>query len=441
MNHPDNPGVDHAVPHPLNCSGDFLHTVAPNASRIGDFPVCTSELATFAIDIVHEQTQEVVGQFTGFENQPAPVIDVGVCDVNGQKPPQPGFPSPEDGGPPAALNAVEFDFPAFNVDRNTTELTNASTPVTLSAAMKVPDPVNPSQEVDYTFAREQTLTGTNQVATTDPFRVVGYTVTVSAQEPGTIGLRAYTRKQATGFCYLVSPEATRDVSVQVIEEAGTYAQVFGANLNPPPNACDDVGEGQGPHCYGRVNQGCPPAEGQTHWRSHYTAYQPLDCHPSVLQSDFMLMKKAGIEWVKPDMPWNAIEPQDVIWPPEGDEEPRFHFNDAGYDLDVYVRMARKYGIDVLGFPLSDRQPYWISSCCTEGWSADQCNADLQEKGYGITFNQCAPRPDSGPGPDEFWCYGKFAQFFVEVLSRYKPGGGLALEDPDWPDNDPYGITH
>ncbi|MEA2391933.1 MAG: polysaccharide biosynthesis protein PslG [Solirubrobacteraceae bacterium] len=104
-----------------------------------------------------------------------------------------------------------------------------------------------------------------------------------------------------------------------------------------------------------------------------------------------LMHDAGVQWVRTNVPWNAIEPD------------RKGAYNQGFldDIDYAIQKARDAGMKVI-IPVSDGVPYWAS-------------ADPHKSGgsYEKTYH---PRH-----------YSDYADFFAFVVNRYKAMGVHAYE--------------
>jgi hypothetical protein len=104
-----------------------------------------------------------------------------------------------------------------------------------------------------------------------------------------------------------------------------------------------------------------------------------------------LMRAAGVQWVRTNVPWNAIEPN------------RKGSYNEGFlsEIDYAIQKARAAGMQVV-MPVSDGVPYWAS-------------ADPHKSG-GQWQKTYHPRS-----------YGDYADFFAFVVNRYKAMGVHAYE--------------
>ncbi|MEA2375511.1 MAG: polysaccharide biosynthesis protein PslG, partial [Thermoleophilaceae bacterium] len=109
-----------------------------------------------------------------------------------------------------------------------------------------------------------------------------------------------------------------------------------------------------------------------------------------------LMHDAGVQWVRTNVPWNAIEP----------DRPGAYNQGYLAEIDYAIGKARAAGIQVI-VPVSDGVPYWASADPNKYTGADG------SRHYEKTYH-----------PSD---YADYARFFAWVATRYKAMGVHAYE--------------
>ncbi|MBI2890717.1 MAG: hypothetical protein HYY13_08020, partial [Nitrospirae bacterium] len=434
-------------PHPQACKTASFFTLQPGAGTRWAFPVCKSELPTFAIDIVDEDTGKTVGYVEGFEDSDGDgVIEVPDCDLDEGSLQAVSFPEEKMGGPPDELSAAEEEYPSFEVDYSGAITDSLDVEQSIGGMV---DRSNGESAAAKWIHRGHSRPGGSRLRL--PSTYIGGITANTREDEGarilTLSVWPLSRADSgEATCSLLGPSSYRYPAVRPSTSpgdspAGAHDAEWGAaqgvliypldhEQGVPEYCYGDGAEVDGRPCfieYGHQAGGdkervecraCDP--GMTGLDAYgkpridalgcgsgwFDPVDPSTCRVSRLQNRFMRMKRAGLSMVTVPTYWREMEPLKGAVPHPFDRVPNDGWVDGGddekfVDMDAYVVMAKRYGFD-LGSLLGAGPPYWASSCCLsfEWWDRDLClRSDLSKE---TVETQCLPTCDAFAGYHRDW---------------------------------------
>ncbi|MBI2061755.1 MAG: hypothetical protein HYT87_18610 [Nitrospirae bacterium] len=422
---------------------------------------------------------------------PGNVIAAGTCEAKyieagGACENVPIVPPSVNGGPPDSLNLASETYgdPQFAISGR-----NGIAGITVHVDLRGKVPSPPGSKLDL-FVRNATSTGkipdtfTNdtgrQFYVFHPLDVAGFSAGAIAMDNPKLYFNTRLRRDlfAPNACRVFGRMATQKIiPAELPSQTETYANVFGGVEGPSTfSGFSDEDERCTPSppksvpasnvCYSALEQGC--RKGIADWRpweDFYANADPNTCRPSIRQHKLMLMKRAGINTVRIDVPWGIVQEFSA---------PVYNFEKQRYHLDAYMTMAGAYNMEIEAD--FGGWPWWGSSCCISGDTEETCvrrtarltacgtdcevdpalieephkkccadkkraqdpacdfaclQNELDSRGW-LRTGQCVPGGVTSLNPEVQPDYAMFKNFVRATVEEFAPGGKLAQRHPNLP---------